>query len=49
MKIGIDLVPMSVNDLFPRSKTSFFLDYIAVKKIKKKQVIDIIKGIAKCF
>ena len=46
--IGIDLVAMSVNDLIVQgAKPLFFLDYIAVEKIKKKQVLDIIKGIAK--
>jgi phosphoribosylformylglycinamidine cyclo-ligase len=46
--IGIDLVAMSVNDLIVQgAKPLFFLDYIAVEKIKKQQVLDIIKGIAK--
>tara|TARA_E500000178_G_scaffold212544_1_gene209770 strand:+ start:1403 stop:2449 length:1047 start_codon:yes stop_codon:yes gene_type:complete len=46
--IGIDLVAMSVNDLIVQgAKPLFFLDYIAVEKIKKKQILDIIKGIAK--
>jgi phosphoribosylformylglycinamidine cyclo-ligase len=46
--IGIDLVAMSVNDLIVQgAKPLFFLDYIAVEKIKKKKVLDIIKGIAK--
>ncbi len=46
--IGIDLVAMSVNDLIVQgAKPLFFLDYIAVEKIKKKRVLDIIKGIAK--
>ena len=46
--IGIDLVAMSVNDLIVQgAKPLFFLDYIAVEKIKKKQVLNIIKGIAK--
>ena len=44
--IGIDLVAMSVNDLIVQgAKPLFFLDYIAVEKINKKQVLDIIKGI----
>ena len=49
--IGIDLVAMSVNDLIVQgAKPLFFLDYIAVEKIKKQQVLDIIKGIAKgCY
>ena len=46
--IGIDLVAMSVNDLIVQgAKPLFFLDYIAVEKIKKKVVLDIIKGIVK--
>ena len=46
--LGIDLVAMSVNDLIVQgAKPLFFLDYIAVEKIKKKQVLDLIKGIAK--
>ena len=46
--IGIDLVAMSVNDLIVQgAQPLFFLDYIAVEKIRKNQVIDIIKGIAK--
>ena len=46
--IGIDLVAMSVNDLVVQgAKPLFFLDYIAVEKIKKKQILDIIRGIAK--
>ena len=46
--IGIDLVAMSVNDLIVQgARPLFFLDYIAVEKIKKKQVLDIIKGIVK--
>ena len=46
--IGIDLVAMSVNDLIVQgAKPLFFLDYIAVEKINKKQILDIIKGIAK--
>ena len=49
--IGIDLVAMSVNDLIVQgAKPLFFLDYIAVERIKKQQVLDIIKGIAKgCY
>jgi phosphoribosylformylglycinamidine cyclo-ligase len=46
--IGIDLVAMSVNDLIVQgAKPLFFLDYIAVEKINKKSIIDIIKGISK--
>jgi phosphoribosylformylglycinamidine cyclo-ligase len=44
-------VAMSVNDLIVQgAKPLFFLDYIAVERIKKKQVLDIINGIAKgCY
>ena len=46
--IGIDLVAMSVNDIIVQgAKPLFFLDYIAVEKIKKKQILEIIKGIGK--
>ena len=46
--IGIDLVAMSVNDIIVQgAKPLFFLDYIAVEKIKKNQILDIIKGISK--
>jgi phosphoribosylformylglycinamidine cyclo-ligase len=46
--IGIDLVAMSVNDIIVQgAKPLFFLDYIAVESINKKQILDIIKGISK--
>ena len=46
--IGIDLVAMSINDLIVQgAKPLFFLDYIAIKKIKLKQMKSIIKGIVK--
>ena len=46
--IGIDLVAMSVNDIIVQgAKPLFFLDYIAVESINKKQILDIINGISK--
>ena len=46
--IGIDLVAMSVNDIIVQgARPLFFLDYIAVDKIKKEKIIDILKGIVK--
>ena len=44
--IGIDLVAMSVNDLIVQgAKPIFFLDYIAINKIKLKKVKKILDGI----
>ena len=44
--IGIDLVAMSVNDLIVQgAKPIFFLDYIAIHKIKLKKVKKILDGI----
>jgi len=44
--IGIDLVAMSVNDLIVQgAKPIFFLDYIAVNKLKYKKVKKILDGI----
>jgi len=44
--IGIDLVAMCVNDLIVQGATPiFFLDYIAVNKIKLNKVKKILKGI----
>jgi len=44
--IGIDLVAMSVNDLIVQgAKPIFFLDYIAINKLKLKKVKQILKGI----
>jgi len=46
--IGIDLVAMCINDLIVQgAKPLFFLDYIAVEKIKLKKMKSIIKGIIK--
>jgi len=44
--IGIDLVAMCVNDLIVQgARPIFFLDYIAVNKLKYKKVKKILKGI----
>jgi len=44
--IGIDLVAMSVNDLIVQgAKPIFFLDYIAINKLKYKKVKNILDGI----
>jgi phosphoribosylformylglycinamidine cyclo-ligase len=46
--IGIDLVAMCVNDLIVQgAKPLFFLDYIAVGKIKLKKMKKILNGIVK--
>ena len=46
--IGIDLVAMCVNDLIVQgAKPMFFLDYIAVDKIRLQKMKKIIKGIIK--
>ena len=46
--IGIDLVAMCVNDLIVQgAKPIFFLDYIAIDKIRMPKVKSIIKGIIK--
>jgi phosphoribosylformylglycinamidine cyclo-ligase len=45
--IGIDLVAMSVNDLIVTgAEPLFFLDYIATGKIDRKQLYEVIKGVA---
>ena len=45
-KIGIDLVAMSVNDLIVQgAKPIFFLDYIAVNKLKLKKIKKVLDGI----
>ena len=44
--IGIDLVAMSINDLIVHgAKPIFFLDYIAVGKLRLNQSVKILKGI----
>ena len=44
--IGIDLVAMSVNDLLVQgAKPIFFLDYVAINKLKNKKVKNILDGI----
>ena len=44
--IGVDLVAMSVNDLIVQgARPIFFLDYIAINKIKLKKVKKILDGI----
>ena len=46
--IGIDLVAMCVNDLLVQgAKPIFFLDYIAVNKLKIKKIKKILDGIVK--
>ncbi len=46
--IGIDLVAMCVNDLIVQgAKPLFFLDYIAVEKIKLKKMRSLIRGVVK--
>tara|TARA_B100000686_G_scaffold345924_1_gene431411 strand:+ start:32 stop:1090 length:1059 start_codon:yes stop_codon:yes gene_type:complete len=46
--IGEDLVAMCLNDILVHGgKPIFFLDYIAVAKLKKKMAVEIIDGIVK--
>ncbi len=46
--IGIDLVAMSVNDIIVQgAKPLFFLDYLAVNKLKEKVFTSILNGITK--
>ena len=46
--IGIDLVAMCVNDLIVQgARPLFFLDYIAIGKVKKNKYKKLLKGIAK--
>ncbi len=45
--VGVDLVAMCVNDLIVQgAEPLFFLDYVAVGKLKPQTVADIVKGIA---
>src|SRR5450830_1005440 len=45
--IGIDLVAMSVNDILTcGSQPIFFLDYLAIGRIKRDRDLEIMKGIA---
>lgn len=44
--VGIDLVAMNVNDLIVHGGDPlFFLDYVAMSKVKKQTVVDLVKGI----
>ena len=44
--VGIDLVAMSVNDLIVTGATPlFFLDYVAMGKVDKAVLLDLVKGI----
>ena len=46
--VGIDCVAMCVNDIICHgARPLFFLDYIGVGKLKKKVVVDLVKGIAR--
>lgn len=45
--IGIDLVGMNVNDMIVQgAEPLFFLDYVAVGKVDKRMLGDILKGVA---
>ncbi len=46
--LGLDLVAMSINDLIVQgAEPLFFLDYIAVPKVDKAMLLDLVKGVAK--
>lgn len=46
--VGIDCVAMCVNDIICHgARPLFFLDYIGVGKLKKRVVVDLVKGIAR--
>jgi len=45
--VGIDLVAMSVNDMLVQgAEPLFFLDYLAVHKLKPNMIAELVKGIA---
>ena len=45
--VGIDLVGMNVNDILcSGARPLFFLDYIAIGKLDKRILVDVVKGIA---
>jgi phosphoribosylformylglycinamidine cyclo-ligase len=46
--VGIDLVAMNVNDcLCSGAEPLFFLDYIATGKLKKKTLVEVVRGITR--
>ncbi len=45
--LGIDLVAMSINDMIVQgAEPLFFLDYIAIGKVQKAMLTDLVKGVA---
>lgn len=45
--LGIDLVAMSINDMVVQgAEPLFFLDYIAIGKVNKPMLTDLVKGVA---